>query len=172
MEPGNATPLDPLTKVALESLKDIAVPKPVSWLPQTWGWALIAVLLIAVVGAILVRSILMYHANAYRREALTLLDAIEERLKDPAQHDRALRDLAEVLKRTALGAWGRAEVATLSGAAWVSFLKTHGSGQEGHALDALLDDREYQSGASAGVLVTDDILAAARRWIRGHRVSA
>ena len=172
MEPDEAPSLDPLTRVALESLKDLAVPHPVSWVPQTWGWALVATLVTAALVAFLVRRIRRYRANAYRREALVLLDGIEEKLKDPAQRDVALGDLAEVLKRTALAAWGRADVAALSGAAWVSFLESKGDGQGGHALDALLDDCEYQSAASAAALVTDDILVAARRWIRGHRVSA
>jgi len=37
--------LDPMTETALRSLHDIAVPPHVSWLPQTWGWAALAVLL-------------------------------------------------------------------------------------------------------------------------------
>ena len=44
MEP-QAPPPDPMTEAALTSLKDIAIPEPVAWLPQTWGWAMLAGLL-------------------------------------------------------------------------------------------------------------------------------
>jgi hypothetical protein len=172
MEPDKAAPLDPLTKVALESLKDIAVPQPVSWMPQTWGWALVAVLLALVIVVFLIHRVRLYRANAYRREAVGLLDGVEERLADPAGRDQALRDLAEVLKRTALAGWGRADVAALSGAAWVAFLEKHGDGHGGQALDALLDDREYQNSSSAMTLAPDDVMSSARRWIRRHHVSA
>ncbi len=172
MEPDKAAPLDPLTKVALESLKDIAVPQPVSWMLQTWGWALVAALVALAIVAILNNRLRLYRANAYRREALGLLDGVEEKLADPARRDQALRDLAEMLKRTALAGWGRADVAALSGAAWVAFLEKHGDGRDGHALGALLDDCEYRNGSSAVTLTSDDVVSAARSWIRRHHVSA
>lgn len=172
MEPDKAAPLDPLTKVALQSLKDIAVPQPVSWLPQTWGWALVAVLFALAVVAILIRRVRLYRANAYRREALGLLGAIEDKLKNPDERDQALRDLAEVLKRTALAGWGRADVAALSGAAWVAFLEEHGDGRGGLGLAALLDDGEYRDGSGAVTPASDEILSSARNWIRRHHVSA
>jgi Domain of unknown function (DUF4381) len=172
MEPDKATPLDPLTNVALESLKDIAVPQPVSWLPQTWGWALVAALFALAIVAILIHRVRLYRANAYRREALGLLDGMEGKLQDAAEREQALRDLAEVLKRTALGGWGRADVAALSGAAWVAFLEEHGDRQGGHGLAALLDDGEYRNGSGAVPPTSDDILSSARNWIRRHHVSA
>ncbi|KQY33855.1 DUF4381 domain-containing protein [Rhizobium sp. Root483D2] len=170
MEPDKAAPLDPLTKVALESLKDIAVPQPVSWMPQTWGWALAAILLALAVTIVLIRWVRHYRANAYRREALLLLDGLEKDLNGTATRDQALRALAAILKRVAIAGWSRAEVAGLSGSAWVAFLNEHGEG--GHALNALLDDGEYQKDSNAGTLASSDILAAARTWIRRHHVSA
>ncbi|MGQ3212590.1 DUF4381 domain-containing protein [Shinella sp.] len=172
MEPDKTTPLDPLTKVALESLKDIAVPQPVSWMPQTWGWSLVAVLFAFAVVAILLHRVRLYRANAYRREALGLLDGMEAKLQNAAERDQALCDLAEVLKRTALAGWGRADVAALSGAAWVAFLEEHGDRQNGHVLAALLDDGEYRNGSGAAAPTSDDTLSSARNWIRRHHVSA
>ncbi|MCV9965225.1 DUF4381 domain-containing protein [Pararhizobium sp. BT-229] len=162
---------DPLTETALRSLKDIAVPQPVSWMPQTWGWALLAILLLAAATAVFILWLRRYRANAYRREALGLLDGIEQDLQNPATREQAIHQLAEVLKRAALAGCGRTEVASLSGAAWVRFLDDHGGSDAGHALNALLDDVEYQGGAHVDA-VAATLVPAARIWIRRHHVSA
>src|SRR5260221_8720813 len=101
---------DPQTEAALRSLKDIATPPPVSWFPQTWGWMALAVLLAAVVLALLVRQVRRYRANRYRREALLELKALEHEIRDPTTRREAVQALAALLKRTALGAWPRADV--------------------------------------------------------------
>ncbi len=163
---------DPLTEAALRSLKDIAIPEPVSWMPQTWGWALLAILLLTAAVAAFLLWLRRYRANAYRREALELLDAIEQDLQSPATRDRAIRQLTEVLKRAALAGWGRKEVASLSGAAWVGFLEDHGGGGAGRALSTLLDDVEYQSNGHVEALAATGLVSSARTWIRRHHVSA
>lgn len=163
---------DPLTEAALRSLKDIAVPEPVSWMPQTWGWALLAILLLAATAAVFILWLRRYRANAYRRQALGILDGIEQDLQNPATREQAIRQLAEVLKRAALAGWDRTEVASLSGEAWVRFLDDHGGGDAGHALNALLDDVEYQGGAHIEAVAATALVPAARTWIRRHHVSA
>jgi hypothetical protein len=172
MEPDKATQADPLTEAALRSLKDIAVPEPVSWMPQTWGWVLVAVILAVSMAGLIIHLARRYRSNAYRREALALLVGMEGKLVDPSQREQALRDLAAILKRTALASGRREDVAALSGAAWVTFLQDGIDGEAGHALNALLDDAEYQSGGTVEALSTDDILSAARTWIRRHHVPA
>lgn len=172
MEPDKATQTDPLTEAALRSLRDIAVPQPVSWMPQTWGWALLAAILAMIMAGLIIHLARRYRANAYRREALALLGGMESKLLDPSQREQALRDLAVILKRTALASSPRKNIASLSGAAWVAFLEKSIDGEAGHALDALLDDAEYQGGSTAGALLTDDILSATRTWIRRHHVPA
>lgn len=108
MEP--AAKLDPMTETALRSLHDIAVPPPVSWMPQTWGWAVLAGLLGLALLVWALKTWRRYRRNAYRREALRMLGDIERLLQTPEKHAEALHQLAEVLKRTALAAWPRAHV--------------------------------------------------------------
>ena len=61
-----------------------------------------------------VAAVARYRRNAYRREALRQLDAV-----DPG-------GISTVLKRTALAAWPREQVAALTGAAWLAFLDRTG----------------------------------------------
>lgn len=164
--------LDPMTETALRSLHDIAVPPPVSWLPQTWGWAALAVLLgIAVLAALLV-WLRRYRRNAYRREALRLLDGIEADIRSPASREKGVHELSELLKRTALAAWPRSDVAALTGQAWLQRMDSRGAYK---ALARLLDDLEYHDSAAIAALPPDsanELILNSRRWIRRHHVSA
>lgn len=176
MEPDKAAaPLDPLTKVALEELKDISVPAPVSWMPQTWGWALAAFLLLCLVVAFSLWALRRYRANAYRRQALVELRAIELRIRDPKTRHDAITDLAALLKRVALVAWRREDVAALSGAAWVDFLEKHSGPGDVRSLQTLLDAYEYSNDLSLGGMpdtICDTFVSSARAWIGRHHVSA
>jgi Domain of unknown function (DUF4381) len=170
MEPKNQ--LDPLTETALRSLRDIAIPPPISWLPQTWGWAVLAALLVIALLAAFLVWLRHYRRNAYRREALRLLDGIEADIRNPANREKGVHELTELLKRTALAAWPRGDVASLTGRALIERL---GASKGDGALSRLLDDLEYHDGADIAALPAesaDELVVNSRRWIRRHHVSA
>lgn len=167
---------DPLTEAALRSLKDIAMPPPVSWMPQTWGWALVMVMLIMALLAVMLIWRRRYKAEAYRREALRQLALIERQMmmRDPLARQDAVHELARLLKQVALAKGSRSEVASLSGAAWIAYMDSRAKSGLGTALRKLLDDGEYHgpvkaTGVSpnAGSALMDD----ARTWIEENHVS-
>ncbi|KQV38612.1 DUF4381 domain-containing protein [Rhizobium sp. Root1204] len=175
MEPDKVAPLDPLTKLALKQLKDISVPEPVSWMPQTWGWGVVAFLLLCLIVFLSLQALRRYRANAYRRQALAELRAIELRIREPQTRHDAVDELAELLKRVALAAWRREDVAALSGAAWVDFLEKHSEAGTAQSLRTLLDAYEYRHDPGSGGMpdtVFDDYISSARSWIGRHHVSA
>ncbi|MBB3541085.1 MULTISPECIES: DUF4381 domain-containing protein [unclassified Rhizobium] len=174
MEPAG-TPLDPMTETALRSLKDISLPPAVSWMPQTWGWAVLAAILMLILVTVFLLWLRRYRANAYRRDALALLAGVEAKIRDPETQQSGVQDLAVLLKRVALAGWPRNDVASLAGAAWVKFLEVHGDRTSSQALQAVLDDLEYH--ASKGIGATQpntgaELIAGARNWIERHHVSA
>jgi hypothetical protein len=137
----------------LSNLKDIVVPPEVPLWPPAPGWWILAVGCVAA-GAILVAVVVDRHRrNAYRRRALLELDHVEA------------HDISAVLKRAALVAWPRAEVASLTGEEWRAFLDrsarmdafTRGAGRD---LEALT----FGGGGDV-----PGVLAAAKSWIRRHR---
>lgn len=167
--------LDPLTETALRSLKDLSVPQPISWMPQTWGWALLAGLMALLVIVASARWLRRYRADAYRREALALLFDIEEKMSDPARRHDGIHDLAELLKRVALAGWPREDVAPMSGSSWVRFLGYGDDKAEEAALAKVLDDFEYQDVETLDTMpsnVGDDLIMTARKWLEGHHVPA
>ncbi|MQY46183.1 DUF4381 family protein [Rhizobiales bacterium RZME27] len=171
MEPSGP---NPALRMALQSLHDIVLPPPVSWWPQTWGWLLVAALVVGTCLVAALRWARRYRANAYRLEALSMLGPIQHLLSQPATRREGVRQVGELLKRTALAAWPRVEVASLTNDDWVGFLKKYGD-TDTHAVEWLLNDFEYHSADCIAHLpsrVGDDVIVATRSWIERHDVSA
>jgi hypothetical protein len=82
----------------ISQLKELSLPAPVSYTPQTWGWWLLLALLVAVALLVGVRSYVQWRRDQYRREALVRLAQLRGRSDDL----NALRELPELLKRVAL----------------------------------------------------------------------
>jgi len=106
----------------LDKLHDIIVPAPISFWPVTEGWWVLLILIIAIVIPVMVRARQNYRAARYRRQALNELQRIQ-------QIDSSLQQMQQLLlllKRTALSAYPRVQVAQLTGQAWWDFLSQHG----------------------------------------------
>jgi len=159
---------------ALKGLADIVSPAPISWYPQTWGWWAVAAVLLAALAYLAFRWTRRWIANRYRREALRECEALEKALHDDRQRAATVAALPVLLKRVALGAWPRTEVASLSGAAWVSFVKGHaGDARIDQRTAGLLNDAEYQETLDS--LSAEDAgtcWRAVHDWIEHHDVSA
>jgi hypothetical protein len=145
-------------------LIDIPLPPPVSLWPQTWEARVAAAGL--VVGLIVAVAWLLrwWHVNRYRRAALSELARIEETLDNAAPADLATA-LASLVRRTALAAFPREQVASLAGSPWLSFLdRTCG----GHAFS---DGPGRALEISAYQRSPDDpraLVGVARHWIKAH----
>jgi hypothetical protein len=142
----------------LDKLHDFYQPQPPSWAPQTIGWYVVfaLVLLLAAWGAWHVFA--SWRLNRYRREALREIEAVD------------VSAIPALLKRTALAAWPREEVASLSGEAWLQFLAKHGNDSsfvDGVGRSLLeLDYRRTQLEPAKEAAVRE----SASKWIRRHRV--
>ena len=93
-------------------LEEVPQPPPVPLTPQTPGWIVVGILALAALAALLRLALRRRRAGAYRRAALRELDAAGE---DPAE-------IAGILRRAALTAYPRTQVAGLVGADWLAFL--------------------------------------------------
>lgn len=139
----------------IDQLVDPTEPAPVAMVPQTWGWAVVAVVLVSALALSAWRLWQRYRANAYRRAALHELAKVQD---DPAA-------IAAILRRTALAAYPRVEVAGLAGESWLAFLDRHYPGTA------------FTSGAGRAVAVAPytpmstatGLHEAAADWIRRHR---
>lgn len=148
----NADPAD------LSNLHDIVLPMPISYWPPAPGWWMLALALLAVVLILIARFVAHYRRNAYRRAALRELDAI-----GPAVDSTSAVRISAVLKRTALVAFPREEVAGLTGPAWLAFLDRTGRTEAFSSGD--LAALAYGGSSREGSAIS----RAAKHWVRRHR---
>jgi hypothetical protein len=143
-------------------LKELAWPDAIPYVPQTAGWLMVALVLLALLAWLAWRARKRWLNNAYRREALASIDALRV---DPAR----AAQLPFILRRSALAAYERRDVASLRGAEWTGWLNESAGRQlftadAAATLDRLAYGREALSHAEI-----EPLLAASREWVRLHR---
>ncbi|OKO74570.1 DUF4381 domain-containing protein [Bradyrhizobium sp. AS23.2] len=147
-------------------LIDVPLPHEVSLLPQTWEARLAIVLLVVAVGAALWRYAHLRRVNRYRRQALAELSRIEHARNSASPE--LLSKLTVLVRRTALAAFPREQVAPLIGPAWLSFLdRSYGGEEFSHGVGCLLVSGPYQRMPPDGAEL-QSLVRLVRRWIRGH----
>ena len=147
----------------LDLLHEIVLPEAVSWVPQTPGWWIAAAWFVAVVAVGIAQWIMHRRRNRYRRDAQQELLRIAARAEtEPAA---TAAEIAILLKRTALCAYPRERVASLSGREWAAFLSASAND------DPIVGDAANRIAAAAYRPGIDGqtLVAPARRWIRVHR---
>ncbi|SFM53632.1 DUF4381 domain-containing protein [Shimia aestuarii] len=141
----------------INQLQEVPDPAPVSMVPQTQGWIVLAGFLLAAL-LLLLRAVLRRHrANAYRRAALA---ALRDAGDDPVA-------VSAILKRAALAAFPRAQVASLTGNGWLAFLEdtSQAAGFRDGPGQALAD-----AAYSPNPQLVHGLNALACEWVRGHVV--
>lgn len=139
----------------LDLLEPAPEPVPVAWTPQTAGWIWLALAVLVAV-LLLVRWLIIRHRkNAYRREALRELSAVS---------DNAAA-VSKLIRRSALAAFPRENVASLHGEAWLAFLSDTypGPALQERSAEILLAAPYRDVPADA------DLKVFARDWIARHR---
>ncbi|MFJ3259533.1 DUF4381 domain-containing protein [Pseudomonas sp. NPDC086581] len=156
---------------SLAQLRELPLPAPPPYYPQTWGWLLLAALLGAALLGQLARRYRRWLHDAYRREALACLVYVERALPD----DRTvLRELPALLKRVALSMPDASPAATLGGADWQALLqrccpeRLPADFAERLALLAYAP-ADYLEGLDAAQCAT--LLGQCRRWVESHHVA-
>ena len=144
----------------LNKLHDFYQPPPPSWTPQTIGWYVVFAFMGLLILWMMIHRIRNWLRNRYRRNALRELAFLQ-----PDQ-------FSTLLKRTALAAWPREKVASLSGDAWLQFLNESGKS------DLFLrkpGSRIEEIALRSETLSSEDEQALRKptaKWIRSHRVQA
>ena len=150
----------------LSNLKEIPLPEPVSYFPQTAAWYILLALAVIILAFWLAHLYRVSLRNRYRREALKTLDEIERSV-------RPVSELPVLVKRIGLAIAPRKTVASLSGDAWLRFLD---SAWQGTAFTKgpgkILPELAYKSPQSLPPVSDErlqDLFALLRQWIRRHR---
>lgn len=149
----------------LDQLRELPLPSPVPYWPQTWGWAVVALIVVALSVYVLVTALRRHRRNLYRRQALTELARLREQV---ARQTLAARALPDLLKRTALAARSSAGMRPDAAKAVVLLPLPPDSGRLLATLAYAPDTVVHELDPAALDLLFD----GSRRWIEGHHVAA
>ncbi|MEM9393129.1 MAG: DUF4381 domain-containing protein [Pseudomonadota bacterium] len=142
----------------IDLLEPVPAPPPISMVPQTQGWIWLGLFALFLAFRMARRAQRNHAANAYRRAALKELVDVGD---DPAR-------ISGILRRAALEAFPRADVAGLSGSNWLDFLDNSfpGSGFRSGPGE-VLSVAPYRDSPEP----VFGLNALAREWIRQHRAA-
>ncbi|MNZ20232.1 hypothetical protein D3C78_372860 [compost metagenome] len=154
---------------SLDQMRELPLPMPPGWMPQTWGWLVLGglvLLALLVWGGLALRR---WRRNRYRREALAQLAGLQAAFENDPQ---ALRELPGLLKRVALSISPRSEVAGLRGAEWQAFLQNRCPTPLPANFAERLARLAYAPDAQLRQLDAGELFAIARHWLETHHVAA
>lgn len=157
---------------SLDNLHDIISPPALPLYPPAPGWFVVGFLLVCAIFWFAGKWYVKRKKNAYRRDALLELNHLEQALKNGGSLPETLLKLPELLKRTALSAYGREEVASLTSMSWLTFLEsrcpeTRFTNRYGELMIAV----SYKRPETIAPVSKRDIkavLALTRKWIIKH----
>ena len=129
---------------------------------------MLAVVVLVALACIIAWLVRRYRRNAYRRQALLQLQALQAEHREHGDDRGYIEQVNALLKSVALAAYPRADVASRHGEAWRNFLNSSLSGDK--QLQANFDKAVYQR-IEPG-LDTAALHASASHWIKCHRVAA
>jgi hypothetical protein len=149
-------------------LIDIPLPQQVSLWPETSA-SRIAVVVLLVSAVVAIWRLIRYRrANRYRREALAELKRITRTPAPDLAPNELAAQLSLLVRRTALAAFPREQIAPLSGAAWLAFLDRSSGGTEfSRGPGRWLASAPYAR-TEPGDSLRPALIELTRRWIRGH----
>ncbi len=160
---------------SLANLHDIVVPDPAPFWPPAAGWYLLGTLLVIALGWLIVQSVKRWFRNQYRRVAMNHLHRLRQSTLASNQPSTLVSAINQILKRTALAAWPREQVAALSGESWWNFLqRTGGMRSLTPEQKGTLENIAFSSTRS-GELSSENLnqlFELAEHWIRTHRVGS
>jgi hypothetical protein len=158
---------------SLDRLHDVIAPLPTPWWPPAPGWYWVMAIVIALACYAAIRIVIWWQRDRYRREALAEWRRQSVLLGDATTRIDGLAQLSILLKRTALSAFQRERVASLTGTQWRAFL------DQTSAMTAFASERgSTLEHAAYGDLSAVDLSEAnardaaqlVRKWIVNHRV--
>jgi len=162
---------------SLQNLNDIVLPAIVGWWPLAPGWYFLFGLLLTALVWFGYRSLHRWMNNRYRRAALRELQLLEKRIhateeRDAEVRDANLRQIPILLKRTALSAYPRSQVASLSGKDWFLFLNStlkNPSFTESTANTLNRISYSYGELSAVDSQSITALLNASRQWLKRHQ---
>ena len=153
----------------LINLKDIHLPPPVSFWPPAPGWWILSVLLIS---SLFIGGVWFYRQHKKRRpktEALRILKDLQILYQNSQDEVVSLRNLSNLIRRTALTFFDIDAVASLQGSSWLEFLDKTGKTKEfSQGVGKVLGNEVFQQKVNPDM---NALFPLVKKWISPSRHS-
>jgi len=159
---------------SLQNLNDIVLPEAAGWWPLAIGWYFLFGLSLILLVWFIYTSIQRRIKNQYRRTALHQLQLLALDINRAEKREFALRQIPILLKRTALTAYPRKQLASLAGRRWHEFLNSKVSTPSfNESCCNSLDSISYSVGNLDNVTTEEasELLQACEHWLKHHQPS-
>lgn len=148
----------------LQNLRDIQMPMQPHWWPPAPGWWILLAIILLGIGVV---AFLHWQRKHWQQK---ILDEVENAVRQHADNrQQQITGLSEILRRVALRAFSREQVANLYGIKWLEFLDEHaaktGSFMQ-HDMRVLADETYRPPGDAKPLNFDDPLVNAVRIWIR------
>ena len=151
----------------LLNLKDIHIPPPVSFWPPALGWWILSVLIISFVFFGGIWFYRQYKIRKPRIEALKILKDLQIIHQNSHDDLASLRNLSNLLRRTALTFYKNDTVASLQGYAWLEFLDRTGKTKEfSNGVGKVLGNDLFRKNIN---LDMNALFSLVKKWISSSR---
>ncbi len=150
----------------LQQLKPIHMPEPPGWWPLAPGWWLLLVLSILLIALLTFFCVRQYQKNLWRRQALARLTLISNAAKQNAHASNVnvLLDIEKLIKQVSRLRYKNHASSSLTGQAWVDFLKQHPEAKQLTEKDfELIAEGLYRPTSPP---ITDEFLQHIKNWIK------
>ena len=144
-------------------LTSLYEPEPIGFSFDAPGWYGLSILLIGLLLYFLVRFIISYRRNAYRREAVKTLVGIDQTQLDDKDK---VKEILVVLKLVAIKTYGRDKVASLFGMEWLKFLEDTGKTTSFTEFREEVGEMVYI--ANGRTLDINQFITISKNWIKTH----
>ena len=151
-------PTDPLAQ-----LHPLREPAAVAWWPPAPGWWLLSLALVLALAVLMGWLWRHRRRNRYRLLGLRRLQALRTRFAKDGDAGKCRADINALLKRVALHAYPRDEVAALHGVHWETFLEHTSSA--GVSFSGATSAHYQRNSDAADV---EQLYLAAATWIQRH----
>lgn len=156
----------------LTNLHELSLPAAISSLPNGPLWWALVVIGIWFLGHALWQRYVHWCDQLYRRQALSQLSELQALWQQPTSRVQASRELVTLLKRVALTAWPRVDVAAKVGAAWLDFLTR--TTKLSTVPPTILGELAYLTESQLQQITTEqwqESIAWVQDWIREHETA-
>jgi hypothetical protein len=154
-----------IVQASLDNLHDIIVPEAVGFFPLAPGWIIVILSTFSLFFHFSWKAYKRYKRALYKKEALKELERYTLESKDE------LVALLSLAKRVAISAYGRTQIAKLSGENWWDFMEQHSQVKVSKELRVELSDLLYDTSKQYDSTQHATIKGLVRLWIRTHKVS-